>query len=622
MRNADTVLGLLRERGKRGLPLERVYKLLFNPALYLRAYGRIAKNHGALTPGATLETADGMSLVKIEAIIDAVRHERYRWTPARRVYIEKKGSTKKRPLGLPTWSDKLLQEVIRSILEAYYEPQFSDRSHGFRAGRGCHTALSEVYYNWHGTAWFIEGDISACFDRLSHDVLVNTLAEKIHDGRFLHLISELLKAGYLEEWTFNATLSGVPQGGVVSPICSNVYLDRLDKFVEQTLIPAYTHGTRRRNYPEYKRVHKRMWALAKAGRKQEAKVLRRTLQRLPARDPLDPDYRRLRYVRYADDWLLGFCGPRAEAEAIKRQLGEFLREELKLDLSETKTLITHARSQAAHFLGYEVVVLDNDTSRDQHGHRNINGQIGLKVPVEAIRHKCQAYSRHGKPIHRTERINDSDFSVVAQYQLEYRGTVEYYRLAFNLHRLSRLKGVMEQSLAKTLARKFRTSVTKVYRRYRATHQVDGRTYKTLQVTVERGEGRRPLVARWGGVPLKWRMTAALDDQPPRAWSTRSELLDRLLAGTCELCGSQEAVEVHHIRKLADLRHKGQGQKPAWVRHMAARRRKTLIVCRKHHEDIQYGRCSWRTVAKADTGELGARKRGTPSSEGGRRKRTA
>jgi Type II intron maturase/Reverse transcriptase (RNA-dependent DNA polymerase) len=405
-------------------------------------------------------------------------------------------------------------------------------------------------------------------------------------------------------------------GGVVSPILSNVYLDRLDKFVEQTLIPAYTRGTRRRNHPEYKRVHKRMWTLAKAGRKQEAKVLRRILQRLPARDPLDPDYRRLRYVRYADDWLLGFCGPRVEAEVIKSQLGAFLREELKLDLSETKTLITHARSQAAHFLGYEVVVLDNDTSRDQHGHRNINGQVGLKIPVDVIRRKCKAYSRRGKPIHRTERVNDSDFSIVAQYQLEYRGTVEYYRLAFNLHRLDRLKGVMQQSLTKTLAKKFRTSVTKVYRRYGATHQVDGRIYKVLQVTVDRGEGKRPLIARWGGIPLKWRMTALLDDNPPRVWSVRSELLDRLLADACELCGSHEAVEVHHIRKLADLQRKGHGQKPAWVRHMAARQRKTLVVCRKHHEDIQYGRCSWRTVAKADTGELGARKRGTPSSEGG------
>src|SRR5262252_8783815 len=198
MRNAETILSIIRERGKQKLPLEDIYRQLYNRDLYLRAYSRLYRNHGAMTPGATNETVDGMALTKIDKIITVIREERYRWTPVRRTLIPKK-SGKLRALGLPTWSDKLLQEVIRSILEAYYEPQFSQHSHGFRAGRGCHTALSEVYYNWHGTAWFIEGDISACFDRLSHDVLVNILAEKIHDGRFLRLISELLKAGYLEE---------------------------------------------------------------------------------------------------------------------------------------------------------------------------------------------------------------------------------------------------------------------------------------------------------------------------------------------------------------------------------------------------------------------------------------
>ena len=167
MQNADTVLGVIRQRGRSGLPLERVYRQLFNPELYLLAYGRLYRNKGAMTPGATAETVDGMSLAKIEAIIAALRSERYRWTPARRIYIEKKNSTKKRPLGLPTWSDKLLQEVIRLILEAYFEPQFSDYSHGFRPERGCHTALREVYQRWKGSVWFIEGDISACFDQAS-----------------------------------------------------------------------------------------------------------------------------------------------------------------------------------------------------------------------------------------------------------------------------------------------------------------------------------------------------------------------------------------------------------------------------------------------------------------------
>src|SRR5215207_10172681 len=215
MRNADTILGVIRDRVRRGLPLEDIYRQLFNRELYLLAYGRLYRNAGALTRGVTAETVDGMSLAKIDAIIDAVRTETYRWTPARRVSIEKKHSTKKRPLGLPTWSDKLLQEVIRLLLEAYYEPQFSDRSHGFRPGRGCHTALSEVRHRWQGTTWFIEGDISQCFDSLDHEVLLSILRERIHDHRFLRLIANLLRAGYVEDWRYGRTLSGSPQGGVV-----------------------------------------------------------------------------------------------------------------------------------------------------------------------------------------------------------------------------------------------------------------------------------------------------------------------------------------------------------------------------------------------------------------------
>lgn len=213
MQSAEAVLDVIRKRGERGLPVERLYRQLFNPQLYLVAYGRIYANAGAMTPGTTGETADGMSLEKVGSIIDALRAERYRWSPVKRVYIEKKGSTKKRPLGLPTWSDKLVAEVVRLLLEAYYDVQFSDRSHGFRPGRGCHTALSEVVEVWKGTHWFVEGDISDCFGSLDHEVMLSTLAEKIHDGRFLRLISHMLKVGYLEDWRWHATLSGAPQGG-------------------------------------------------------------------------------------------------------------------------------------------------------------------------------------------------------------------------------------------------------------------------------------------------------------------------------------------------------------------------------------------------------------------------
>ena len=217
MRDAETTLLIIEDRGKKNLPLENVYRRLYNPDLYLRAYGRLYRTEGAMTQGTTEETVDGMSQEKILDIIEKLECERYRWTPVRRTYIEKKGSTKMRPLGIPTWTDKLLQEVMRSILEAYYEPQFSPSSHGFRPRRGCHTALKEIFHTWTGTRWFIEGDIKGCFDNIDHTVLLSIIREKIHDNRFLILVENLLKAGYLEKWDYRPTLSGTPQGGIITP---------------------------------------------------------------------------------------------------------------------------------------------------------------------------------------------------------------------------------------------------------------------------------------------------------------------------------------------------------------------------------------------------------------------
>jgi group II intron reverse transcriptase/maturase len=615
MRSAEALLAVIQDRGRRGLPLRGVYRQLYNPALYLAAYGKIAKNAGALTPGVTPETADGMSLAKIEAIIAALRQERYRWTPARRVYIEKKRSKQKRPLGVPTWTDKLLHEALRLILEAYYEPQFSPRSHGFRPPRGCHTALTEIQRTWRGTVWFIEGDISRCFDRLDHDVLLAILREKIHDNRFLRLIENLLKAGYLEDWRYHATLSGCPQGGVVSPVLANIYLDRLDKFAESTLLPAYTRGDRRANNPAYYLRLSKAQQLARRGHKKDARRLRREAQQFPVALPDDPAYRRLRYNRYADDFLLGFAGPRSEAEAIKRQLGDFLRDHLKLELSDDKTRITHARTEAARYLGYEIARLHND--RKHRGHRrSINGGIGLKVPRDAVRAKCRHYLHRGKPVHHTQRTHDAVFTIVARYQDEYRGFAEYYQLAFNRStRISRLKWVMEQSLTKTLASKLKISVSQVYRRFQAVIRTDRGTYKGLRVTIQR-DGKKPLVAQWGGISLaRQRRTGVLNDQPSFVPDHRVELVERLLAATCEQCGSSEQVQVHHVRHLRDLNRAGRAEPPAWVKRMAAHRRKTLVVCHTCHAAIHAGQPARHRSRTRDTGEPDAGKLARPVRRG-------
>src|SRR6266699_5467465 len=253
MQTAEVVLSVLRERGRKGLPCEQLYRQMFNRDRYLLAYGNIYSNQGAMTPGVSEETADGMSEEKIEQNTGLMRQEKYRFSPARRVYIPKENG-RLRPLGMPTWSDKLVGEVVRLLLEAFYDPQFSDSSHGFRKSRGCHTALREIGSTWTGTTWFIEGDISDCFGSLDHDILPGIMAEKIHDNRFLRLIRNMMKAGYLEDWEYHDTLSGVPQGGTVSPVLSNIYLHRMDEFVGNVLMPEYTRGKRRASNPAYFRI--------------------------------------------------------------------------------------------------------------------------------------------------------------------------------------------------------------------------------------------------------------------------------------------------------------------------------------------------------------------------------
>ncbi len=600
MRNAETVLGIIHERGEQGLPLEDIYRQLYNPHLYLRAYERLRINKGALTPGTTGETVDGMSMEKIGRIIDAVRDERYRWTPTKRVYIPKRNG-KRRPLGLPTWSDKLLQEVMRSILEAYYEPQFSDHSHGFRPNRGCHTALTKVAQTWKGTKWFIEGDIAQCFDRLDHDVLLGILATKLRDNRFMRLIATMLKAGYSEQWRWNATFSGTPQGGVISPILSNIYLDQLDQFVENELLTTYNRGLERRRNPDYRRIEGAIERARKAGNREQMHELLKQRRMIPYGLPNDPDFRRLKYVRYADDFLLGYNGPKAEAEEIKVKLREYLQDKLKLELSEDKTLITHAGTTPARFLGYHIVTQHANDKVDQRGHRCVNETVGLRAPADVIEDACAKYTRNGKPIHRAELRNASDYSIVRLYQAEYRGLVQYYLLAANVTNLHRLHYVMAASLLKTLAGKHKTKVTAIVSKYKATVETPYGRLKCLRVTVNRGEDRPPLIAQFGGIPLRRQPRAQIIDKPMTINTQRTDLLKRMLADVCELCGDKGDCQVHHIRKLADLHVPGRRDKPAWVKRMIAMRRKTLVVCRACHVAIHTGKPT-RQPVETVTGE--------------------
>ena len=413
--------------------------------------------------------------------------------------------------------------------------------------------------------------------------------------RFIRLIRELLEVGYLEDWKYNATMSGSPQGGIISPILSNIYLNKLDTYVEKTLLPMYTRGTARRKNPAYQICMRSTRKLKKEGNYGDAREVRRKAQQMPSYDPTDPNFRRLKYVRYADDWLIGFIGPKEEAEEIKRDLKTYLHEVLRLDLSEEKTLITHSRTEAAHFLSYQISTTQANSYRPKGG-RYANGKVEMRLPLDILKKKCQKYLKHGNPIHRTELENDTVYTIIAHYQAQYRGFVEYYQLANNIRHCNRLKWRMEQSLTKTLAAKLKLTVNQVYEKYKTTLTVDDQTYPGLQVIIPREE-KKPLIATWGGIPLVRKPRAILNDQPPLIWAGRSELEKRLLADTCELCGSTDRITIHHIRALKDLHPLGRSEKPDLIQVMSPRKRKTLVVCWPCHMDIQHGRPVRKSQAK-------------------------
>ncbi|HEY0938103.1 MAG TPA: reverse transcriptase domain-containing protein [Trebonia sp.] len=582
MQDAETVLEVLRERGRKGLPLTQLYRQMFNKDMYLLAYGNIYSNKGAMTPGASGGTADGMSEAVIDEIVGLMRFERYRFAPARRVYIPKKNG-KLRPLGIPSWRDKLVGEVVRLILEATYEPTFSSRSHGFRKGRGCHTALRQIRETWTGTVWFIEGDISDCFGSVDHEILMQILGEKIGDQRFLRLIHGMLQAGYMEDWEYRDTLSGTPQGSVVSPVLSNIYLHKLDEFVERELIPQYTRGKGRRLNPQYTRIWRQLAAARELGDRDQVRKLTRSLRAIPSVDPEDPSYRRLLYCRYADDHLLGFIGSKAESEEIKRKLARFLRETLALELNPDKTLITHARTRAARFLGYEITVQHCDTQLTN-GRRMVNGKVALMVPKDVIKAKCASYRKQGKPWHRPRLQNLDDYDIVRIYGAEYRGVVNYYLPARNVSALHTLHWNAETSMLETLAAKHKSSVRTMAARHKTKVVTKNGPRTCFEARLER-KGKNDLVARFGGIPLKQDKRALINDPAPVPIRTPPrELIARLRRRRCELCEQGAAVAVHQVTKLADLGSSGAGQ-PAWAALMTKMRRKTLIVCHECHEII-------------------------------------
>lgn len=301
MRSPEKVLNSLAEHSKiSNYRFERLYRILFNEEMFYVAYQNIYAKQGNMTKGMDGKTADRMSIDRIECLIDSLRNETYQPHPVRRVYIPKKNG-KKRPLGIPSFDDKLVQEVIRMILEAIYEGYFEYSSHGFRPNKSCHTALNNIQNSFTGANWFIEGDIKGFFDNINHEVLINSIKERIEDERFIRLIRKFLNAGYIEDWKFYKTYSGTPQGGIISPILANIYLDKFDKYMSE-YVQSFKKGGYRKRSSEAIKLSCKKYRLCKKLNMEKDEIVRKQLItqieeiiktriQVPASDPMDESMR-------------------------------------------------------------------------------------------------------------------------------------------------------------------------------------------------------------------------------------------------------------------------------------------------------------------------------------------
>ncbi len=618
MQSAEVVLSMLSQKSAQNSEyvFDRLYRNLFNPDFYLVAYSNIYAREGNMTAGVDAETIDGFNTEKVERIIAQLKQETYSPQPVRRTYIPKKNGTF-RPLGMPSFSDKLVQEVVQLLLQAIYEPVFKDTSHGFRPGKSCHTALVQVKTTCKGTNWVIEGDIQEFFDTINHVKLLEILSRKIADGRLLNLIEKFLKAGYMEFRQVHNSLTGTPQGGIVSPILANIYLHELDVFMEQVCTQLSTQeGTRRRSQ-EYRRLTSERYEARKKGEYERAEAILKQMRTMPSQDPFDPHYIKVKYTRYADDFVVMIIGSKELAERIREKIRIYLEQSLMLVLSPEKTLITNLTDQRVRFLGYEIAKSRENTQLTENTlgvkKRAANETIQLLIPGDVIREKLKPFVKNGKAVHHNARINIPLLDLLTQYNAEIRGLYNYYCLATDVStKIGKYRYYHYYSLLKTVARKEQCSIAQVLSKYGVDVKLKQQTgtRKVFGVTYQTKEGPKTLTYFNESIKKK---DKPLEGDAAKGISEitlpqRHQIIDRLNANECELCGCKSSdgtmFEVHHIRKLKDIKQKYSKRGdhvPNWVLAMCSLRRKTLVVCKPCHDAIHSGQ-STHSIKKAVAGK--------------------
>jgi group II intron reverse transcriptase/maturase len=605
LRNPKIVLDNLKINSKNeDYQYKRLYRNMYNSEFYLLAYNNIYAKPGNMTMGSDSRTVDGMSLERINEIISTIKTEAYYPAPAKRKYISKKNG-KLRPLGIPSIDDKLVQEIIKMILESIWEDVFLNCSHGFRPERSCHTALISIQSTFTGAKWFVEGDIKGCFDNIDHHILVNILRKRIKDEKFISLIWKFLKAGFLDNWEYHRTISGTPQGSLISPILANIYLHELDKYM-MMYKNCFDRGRTRKRNPEHRKLESQkyqlkskvspIWNCLTDLQKREyllqIKKNEKEMMNVEPTLPFDTHFKRMHYIRYADDFIIGVIGSKEDALAIKEDIKKFVKDRLNLELSDEKTLVTHSKKRA-RFLGYDLSVIRNRTpKRNRIGQlkRAYNYHLKLYVPREIWRnklldektmrivHKKNTHKEVWQPISRSELLNKNGINILKHYNYEIRGLYNYYQLACNVGSLHSYNYFMYYSLLRTLGKKYKVSVKQARKKFDVNGKLAMRYGYQNEKTMfyyDKGFKINKNIKNTNGVnqdvKVKYRY-------PFGKYSPAHRLRNR----ECELCGAKHiSVIMHHVRKLTEIKPNN-----PWNALMIAKNRKTLATCEYCYSHIQ------------------------------------
>lgn len=524
-----------------------LYRLFYNKDLYIMAYNSVKSNDGAETSGSDGTSLHGFCEEWIAELIASMRDESYLPQPNRTTMIPKSNG-KLRKLSFPNGKDKLVQEAVRIIMECIYEPTFSNLSHGFRPKRSTQSAIAEVE-TWRGSIWFIEGDISACFDEIDHRTLETILHERINDERFIRLINKILKAGYFDmRHIYHGTKTGNAQGSCCSPILCNIYLDKLDRFMEN-IIEMGTTGDYRKQNPDYAKaryLYKK--AISNGSDPKTIKHLKYEMENLPSKDSYDPNFRRVKYVRYADDFLIGLIAPKAYAVDLKQKIKEFLKNELCLRLSNEKTKITHAADNDVTFLGY--IIRKGAVKHGKFQTNPFDSTIRIYMNTNGILKKLRENGMctgNGYPIGITRLFRESPKEIIKYGNQVLRGLLTQQRGCINFYEGWRIQYIVKFSIAKTLARKFDISIKKVFARYS----------KAIMINYTNAKGKACSVslALYKSFPRQKNFFAKIKLAVKSfLFLPKFSLMDPL-AHACYICGNQRShVSMYH-RKTKKMLYK-------------------------------------------------------------------